>query len=262
MMNPMTVKKFPRAVLFDLDNTIAESFQPPHPHVASRLHELLKDTPVAIMSGASFERMQKDLLPSLPNDADLSRLYLFTDTASQCFVFKEGTWTNIYKYSFTRDECAEIMRLIKEGLAKTGITEGAPLHGDQFLARDTQITFSAIGTYAPAVEKAAWDPSGIKRTKLIAFLAPKLPKCNVLMGGRTAIDITQKGIDKAFGVRWLAKHIGAEPAEMLFVGDALGPGGNDAIVIPTGVQTREVEGPHETAEVIDRVLASCKQSDR
>jgi phosphomannomutase len=249
--------KCPRAVLFDLDNTIAESFQPPGSHVASRLHELLKRMPVAIMSGASFERMEKDLLPALPHDADLSRLYLFTDTASQCFIWKNGEWLNLYKHAFTEDECSIIIRLVKDGLEETAITEGAPLHGGQFLARDTQITFSAIGTYAPAEEKAAWDPSGEKRKKLIRFLEPKLPGFNVLIGGRTAIDITRKGIDKAYGAKWLARRLGIEPSKMLFIGDALSHGGNDAIVIPTGIQTIEVAGPHETASVIDKILASC-----
>ncbi|MEK7132914.1 MAG: HAD-IIB family hydrolase [Patescibacteria group bacterium] len=247
----------PRAVVFDLDNTLSESFQPPAPHVAERLRKLLKLMPVAIMSGASLSRMEQDLLPSLSGDISKAELYLFTDTASQCFTSKNGGWSNLYKNALTEDECATIIRLVKEGLLETAITQGAPLYGDQFLARDTQITFSAIGTYAPAGEKVLWDPLGTKRKKLVQFLAPKLPGFNILLGGRTAIDITRKGIDKAYGVQWLAKRLGLKPSEMLFVGDALYPGGNDAIVIPTGIQTIDVAGPHETAKVIDELLAAC-----
>jgi len=41
---------------------------------------------------------------------------------------------------------------------------------------------------------------------------------------------------------------------MLYVGDALKEGGNDSVVIETGIRTQEVSGPQETAKVIEEVL--------
>lgn len=251
----------PRAVLFDLDNTIAESFQPPGDHVASRLHKLLKLMPVAIMSGASFERMEKDLLPALPKDADMNRLYLFSDTAAQCYIFDAGAWKSIYKLSFTKDEYEKIMLVCKESIKETGILKDAPCWGDLFLARDTQITFAGLGVDAPPNEKAAWDRDSSKRGKLKQVLDERLPGLDIRISGRTAIDITRKGVNKAYGVGWFAKRLGVSPSEMLFVGDALYPGGNDAIVIPTGIQTVDVAGPHETAGIIDELLAVCAEQD-
>lgn len=255
------VIKCPRAVLFDLDNTIAESFQPPHPHVASRLRELLKLMPVAIMSGASFERMEKDLLPALPRDADVSRLYLFPDTAAQCYTNEAGAWRSVYKFSFTKKEYEEIMRAFNEAIEETGVLKGAPRWGDLFLARDTQITFAGLGVDAPKEEKAAWDSDSSKRGKLKNLLDKKLAGLDIRISGRTAIDITRKGVDKAYGVKWFAERLGAEPSEMFFVGDALGPDGNDAIVIPTGIATIEVADPHEMTEVIDGILSACAKND-
>ena len=43
---------------------------------------------------------------------------------------------------------------------------------------------------------------------------------------------------------------------MLYVGDALEEGGNDSVVIPTGVKTQEVFGPEETAKVIEEILST------
>lgn len=251
------MKKCPRAVLFDLDNTVAESFQPPAPEVAKGLRELLKRMPVAIMSGASFERMEKDLLPALPADTDLSRLYLFSDTAAQCYVCENGAWRSVYKFTFTKEEHGKIMRACEEAIRETGVLENAPRWGDLFLARDTQITFSGLGVDAPKDAKREWDKDSSKRAKLKKALDEKLTGLDIRISGRTAIDITQKGMDKAYGVKWFAEHLGTEPREMLFVGDALFPGGNDAIVIPTGIQTKEVAGPHETAIVMEEVLAAC-----
>src|SRR3989344_6021612 len=200
------VKRCPCAVLFDLDNTIAESFKPLSSDVANGLHELLKLMPVAIMSGASFERMEQDLLPALPRDADVSRLYLFPDTAAQCYICEAGAW---------------------------------------------------LGVDAPPELKLAWDPSRAKREKLKHVLDQKLTGLDIRISGRTAIDVTAREIDKAHGVKWLAQRLGVEPSEMLFVGDDLSMGGNDAVVIPTGIQTIEVKTPHEAASAIDNILASC-----
>jgi len=242
--------------LFDLDNTIAESFQPPTHDVANGLYELLKRVPVAIMSGASFSRMEKGLLPALPKKADLSRLYLFPDTAAQCYVYENGKWRSIYKFAFTKEEYTNIMQAFKEAIEKTGVLQDAPRWGELFLARDVQVTFAGLGVDAPPDMKAAWDPNRAKRKKLKDSLDPKLSGMIARISGRTAIDITAKEIDKAHGVKWLANRLGVEPRDMLFVGDDLSQGGNDAVVIPTGIQTVEVKGPHEAAAAIDNILAS------
>ena len=254
--------KCPRAVIFDLDNTLTESFQPPTPDVANRLYKLLELIPVAVMSGASFDRMEQYLLPSFGEHVDKTRLYLFTDTASQCFTWKDGAWQNLYKFSFKKEEYGTIIRAIKEGLEQTGITKGDVIYGNQFLARDTQITLAAIGIDAPIEMKEAWDPDGAKRKKMKKFLDAKLPGFNVLLGGRTAIDITRTGIDKAHGVLWFAQHLKTTPGKLIFVGDAFYPGGNDAIVIPTGIETIPVAGHREVAKVIDKILTACNPKSK
>ncbi|MBI4133206.1 HAD hydrolase family protein, partial [Candidatus Uhrbacteria bacterium] len=125
---------------------------------------------------------------------------------------------------------------------------------ERILARDTQVTLAAVGIDAPAEVKGAWDPDRAKRIKLKQYLDPFLPDYDVRISSRTAIDITRKGVDKAEGVRWFAKHLGLETREMLFVGDDLGPGGNDAMVIPTGVRTRQTSGPDETERIIGELI--------
>ena len=67
----------------------------------------------------------------------------------------------------------------------------------------------------------------------------------------------KKGVNKSIGVLWLSKHLDIPAADMLYVGDAFYEGGNDAAVIPTGVQTRDTSGPAETLTIIDDLLTSC-----
>lgn len=249
--------KCPRAVIFDLDNTLAESFTPLSVRTAQGLSKLIAYIPIAIMSGASFERMQRYVLPTLPPGTDLEKLYLFPDTCARCFIWRNGGWVETYSSTFTKEQYDRAVDALAAGMEKTGIVANTPEWGDRVLARDSQITFAGLGVDAPGDKKAVWDPDRTKRMKLKSFLEPLLPDLDIKISSRTAIDITKRGVDKAYGVRWLAKHLGIVPEDMLFVGDDLSEGGNDAKVIPTGIQTRQVSSPLETAQVIDELVAMC-----
>ena len=123
------------------------------------------------------------------------------------------------------------------------------------LDRETQIAYAAVGLDAPLEAKKTWDPDQMKRKKLKAAIEQKVPDVEVLIGGMTTIDVTKKGINKSYGVNWFSKRLGIPPQEMLYVADALYPGGNDEVVIPTGIKTRSTSGPDETLRIIDEVLA-------
>ncbi len=121
------------------------------------------------------------------------------------------------------------------------------------IEREAQITFTAL-PHGTDAEKLLWDSRGKKRSKLRKLLAKRLPHYEVLSVARTSIDVTRKGIDKAFGVRWLASELNVKPEDMLFVGDALFPGGNDFVVMKTKIETKQVVNPTETAAIMDKLL--------
>ena len=246
----------PRAAVFDLDNTLAMAFTPLPERTAKGLAALLENIPVAIMSGATIARMEEYVLPHLPAGAKLERLYLFPDTAAQCYVYVNGEWERVYDYRFTKDVFEKVVVALEKGIEATGICEGAPQWGERVLAREHQVTFAGLGVDAPGDKKRAWDPDRSKRAVLKAYLDKELAglPVDIRISSRTAIDITQSGVNKAEGVHWLAAHLGVEPREMLFVGDDLGEGGNDAMVIPTGIATRQVANPDETVVLIENIL--------
>jgi phosphomannomutase len=121
--------------------------------------------------------------------------------------------------------------------------------------RGGQITLSALGQDAPLSEKQEWDPNFGKREKIMAILKPLLPDVSIKTGGSTSIDITRTGIDKAYGIEKLRDLLGVGIAEMLFIGDALFPGGNDSLVKRTGIRTIQVRDVNETKRVIEAVVA-------
>jgi len=86
------------------------------------------------------------------------------------------------------------------------------------------------------------------------MLQKQLPNLEVHAAGFTTIDITRHGIDKAYGVRRIEKVLKVSIKDMVFIGDALYPGGNDAAAKKTGVQTIAVKGPKDTIKIIEKIL--------
>jgi phosphomannomutase len=244
----------PRAMVFDLDGTLAESKQRVEADVGLLLGELLKHIPVAVMSGAGFPQFERQFFPALPPEANLERLYIFPTNAAACLIYRDG-WKPQYDYSYSEAQRAEVHRAINEAMSEISVPKPEVVYGEIVQDRGAQITFSAVGQTAPVPAKQAWATAhNEERKRLRDLIAQKLPDYSVSTGGITSIDVTPKGINKAYGVRRLAELTKISISEMLYVGDALEEGGNDSVVIGTGINTREVFGPKETAALIKEIL--------
>ena len=75
------------------------------------------------------------------------------------------------------------------------------------------------------------------------------------LGGTTSVDVTKPGIDKAYGIRKLRDTLGIAIQEMIFIGDALFPGGNDYPAEQAGVESIRVRDPNESKRVIEAIVA-------
>lgn len=245
----------PKLMAFDLDDTLAESKQPLTDQMGTLLGKLLAKMPVAVLSGGAHTQFAKQLLPAIPPGSKLDNLYLFPTSAAQCFVHKDGGWKPHYDFTFLPHEREKIMQALKVAMEKTGFDKpDYQLWGERIQDRGAQVTFSGLGQEAPVAEKKKWDQDKQKRRPLYDQLVQALPDFGIAMNAATSIDITRKGIDKAYGIRQLPALTGITISEMLYVGDALEEGGNDAVVIETGIRTHEVFGPKETAALIEEVL--------
>jgi phosphomannomutase len=93
-----------------------------------------------------------------------------------------------------------------------------------------------------------------------ATLDTLIPEYSVRLGGATSIDVTKHGIDKAYGIRNLRDILGISLREMIYIGDAIFPGGNDYPAKEAGVTCVAVRGPQETKPVTAAVLACLGRS--
>jgi hydroxymethylpyrimidine pyrophosphatase-like HAD family hydrolase len=104
-------------------------------------------------------------------------------------------------------------------------------------------------------EKKKWDPDFAKRKRMKALLDKSIPEFSVRLGGTTSVDVTKQGIDKAYGIGKLRDILGVAISEMIFIGDALFPGGNDYPAKEAGVVSIQVRDPNETKRVIETIIA-------
>jgi hydroxymethylpyrimidine pyrophosphatase-like HAD family hydrolase len=112
-----------------------------------------------------------------------------------------------------------------------------------------------LGQQAPLAEKEEWDPDFAKRKKITAILETLIPEFSIRIGGATSIDVTKPGIDKAYGIGKLRDTLHLSIKEMIYIGDALFPGGNDYPAKEAGVVSIPVKGPDDTNLVISTILA-------
>ncbi len=247
----------PKAIIFDLDGTLAESKSPLTEEMGVLLTRLVSVMPVAVMSGGSYTQFKKQFLISMPPHADYKNLYIFPTSAAQCYAWEDGDWHLLYDNPFTHEEKAQIISALNETLAENGLGEPpTQLWGAQTEDRGSQITWSALGQQAPIDMKKAWDPDRSKRLPVQAVLLKKLPGFSIRVNAMSSIDITREGMTKAYGVRRFSEIVHQPISAMWYVGDALFPGGNDEIVKETGIETRQVDGPAHTAEIIKKLLSA------
>ncbi|HEV3197495.1 MAG TPA: HAD-IIB family hydrolase [Bryobacteraceae bacterium] len=242
-----------KLIVFDLDGTLAESKSSLDSEMATLLSALLDIVKVAVISGGNWPQFQNQLLSNLPEDEHLQDLSLLPTCGTKFYEYRSG-WTLLYAEDFTAEEKVKIIASLEKAIGLAGC-KAEKLWGEAIEDRGSQITFSALGQQAPLQEKKMWDPDFARRKKIKAILDTFIPEFSVRMGGATSIDVTKPGIDKAYGIRKLRDTLGIRIQEMLFIGDALFPGGNDHPAREAGVECIQVRDPDETKRVIEAIIA-------
>ena len=239
-------------IAFDMDGTLAESKQRIDNEMGALLARLTRMTTVAVISGGDWPQFEKQLVGALPGDAVRERFLVMPTTGTKLFRFENGAWTRVYAELFSKAEREKILDSLNKAVDEAGLRIDKP-YGEQIEDRGSQITFSALGQQAPLEVKDKWDPDAKKRQALKAIVQPLLPGFAINIGGSSSIDITREGIDKAYAIGKLSEATGIAREAMLFLGDAIFPGGNDYPVKAAGIDTIRVRDVEETKRVIEAI---------
>ena len=242
-----------KLIVFDLDGTLAPSKSSLDPQTAGLLRDLLDIIKVAVISGGAWTQFEMQLLTDLPKNSLLANLSLLPTCGTKFFQYN-GTWEELYSEDLTAAEKRKIRDSLDKAAGEAGY-RAKKVWGEVIEDRGSQVTYSALGQQAPLAEKEEWDPDFAKRKKITAILETLIPEFSIRIGGATSIDVTKPGIDKAYGIGKLRDTLHLSFKEMIYIGDALFPGGNDYPAEEAGVVSIPVKGPAETNLVISTILA-------
>jgi HAD superfamily hydrolase (TIGR01484 family) len=209
---------------------------------------------VCIISGGRFEQFDTQVLRHLQiDDGRRHRLHLMPTCGTRYYRWDGQAWTAVYVEDLSEEEKRRVIAVLTEGARSLGLWATDPW-GEIIEDRGSQITFSALGQAAPPDAKYAWDPDGRKKAALREYAAARLPDLEVRSGGSTSVDVTRKGIDKAYGIGRLLDGLSLNAADVLFIGDRLDEGGNDYPVRTLGVPCVAVECWEDTAKYLRALL--------
>lgn len=269
--------------VFDLDDTLAQSKTNVDEEMCRLLHGILcAENYVGIISGCSYEQMQKQFVDVFTHDIAcndgwgrdrslsevLRRLYLMPSSGSELHYYSEERWVCAYKENLLLREKADIYNAFFKACGNTNVIPLAS-YGEIAEDRGGQITFSFFGQSAPLYIKKPWDPEQAKRLKVAAEMEQVFTDLGledtyeITVGGASSIDVTRKGRDKAYGLDKFLDHnidnirhykgkINAD--KVLFVADAIFPGGNDYPVKQMGIDCYPVNSPTDTKFLLTTIL--------
>lgn len=242
-------------IVFDLDNTLAKSKTEIDTEMSELFSKLLKKKKVAVITGGGFVQVEKELLFNLSIDSDFENLHIFPNDGASYYVWmsKVGKWVMIYQEVLSEKVKVKIMDAFSLTLSEVKFDKNQSI-GELIEDRGSSITFSGLGQGAPLETKVGWDSDNKKRTEIKDLLKKRLPDLEINIAGTTSIDITNRGVNKAYGIKKMIEYIKVTAEEMIYIGDSLFPGGNDNPVISTGVRTISVDNPEETKDIIKKIL--------
>lgn len=250
-------------IVFDMDGTLTPTKAPMDTEMAGLMASLLAVKKVAVIGGGTYGLFREQFLrPLRTSPRLLKNLFLFPTTATSFYLYNGG-WKNMYALTLSKDEKRRIKKAFADVFRNMKYRHPRKTYGKIIEDRGTQITFSALGQDVVAMlgkksgvaAKERWLRKNRKiKMRMGMMLQRLLPECEVRTAGFTSIDVTKKGIDKAYGLRQITRHTEIEIKDMLFVGDAIFPGGNDYAVVKTGVDYIPVHGPPQTKQIIRAIL--------
>lgn len=254
-MEEVVSLKEKEAIIFDLDGTLALSKSAIDDEMAELLRKLLDRRKVLVISGGEWKQFQTQLIGHLqPSPKEFLNLFISTGSGSALYRFEGEERTEVYSYPLSDEEKERITDALTYALSQVPEAGVEKTFGERIEDRGTQISFSGLGQDAPLNLKEKWDPDRKIRGKIIELLKGRVSEFEIRTGGTTTIDITKEGKGKAFGIREFSSYSGIPIERMVYVGDALYPGGNDEPARSTGIECVEVKTIEDTKHLIQEIV--------
>lgn len=250
-----------KLIAFDLDGTLAPSKSHFTPRMVNMFDRLLEKYQVCVISGGKYELFQRQFLTQITTEPELlEKLHLMPTSGTRYYRYENNRWVEKYAENIPKKDKQRIIKALEGGLDESGYRE-SEVYGDIIEDRESQISLSIFGQEIVAELgqggikiKEEWDPDGSKKLRLRDIIALKIPDFEVRAAGSTTIDVTNPGIDKAYGMKKLMEITGLSKEDILFMGDRIVPGGNDYAVEQAGIDCIAVRNWQDTAYAIEGIV--------
>ncbi len=259
-------------IVFDLDGTLAPTKAKMDVEMAKLINRLLLVKKVAVIGGGKYGIFKIQFLQELKAPKEfLKKLFLFPASSTSFYKYHKdlrrsgrGKWKKIYALELSKEEKVKIKKVFQRVFEEINYQHPKKTYGTVIEDRGTQMTFSALGQDVVHILgkkrgvflKEEWKRKNLRlKMQMTKLLAKYLPNLEVHAAGFTSIDITKKGIDKAYGLKQIEQHLHIPIKKMVFIGDAIFKGGNDYAVVRTGVDYMPVKDPEGTKKIIRSLLA-------
>ena len=249
-------------IVFDLDGTLIRTKSPMDAGMLKLMELLLSKTKVAVIGGGKYGVFKSLFLRQLKSSKQLLKnLFLFPTTSTSFYRYENG-WRKIYAHNLSKQQVQRIKKAFNEVFKEIGYVHPKKTYGTLIEDRETQVSFSVFGQDLVKIlgkkgvlMKEQWKKEHTPtKMKIARLVAKRLPDLEVRAAGFTTIDVTKKGIDKAYGIQQIKKHLKVPVSRMLFIGDAIQPGGNDYAVVRTGIDYIPVKDIGETKKIIKSLI--------
>lgn len=251
-----------KLIVFDLDDTLAQSKTPMDAEMADLVKQLLEKKKMAVIGGGKYEIFKWQFISQLKFPKSLFKnLSLFPTCGTAYYNYNSG-WKNVYAHNLSKEEKTQVRKVFEQVYKEIGYKHPKKVYGVILEDRKSQMSFSPLGQEVVTVlgkrglkMKEEWRRKYDPIRHQIAKLAAKyLPNLEVRVGGITTIDVTMQGIDKAYGVKQMEKYLKIKIKDMIYIGDSIFPGGNDYAVLKTGIDYIKIKSPEETKKIIRHIL--------
>jgi phosphomannomutase len=234
-------------LLFDVDNTIT----PPRRPITAGMREFLvrtrQDVDIGIVGGSDIVKLTDQLGPNILDDYD----HVFPENG--LVAYSRGI--QLGKQSIVEYLGEEkLQRFLNSALTLVARTDVPIKRGSFVEVRTGLINVSPIGrgcTNEERDEFELFDKTAGVRDGMIQELKMKFPDLCYAVGGQISFDVTPRGWDKTFCLRYLDEY-----TKVIFFGDRTYPGGNDyEISTSKGVfKSYTVDGPDMTRHIVEELI--------
>lgn len=269
------------ALLLDIDNTLT----PPRRPLTEAMAELLKrlNVPFHVAAGSHLKILQEQFFQPLYEYGFRGQFDAFISLGGVHYHcdYSRGPVMEVVSAFDIRAHLGEddyrfLVETLESTLAREEFRLAPPLRvlGETVTYRGAMVNFCPIGRAEHESTEyrgnrdsfVEFDRARGYRQRMLSHLRGELSRLmeerhlTIVLGGETSFDFSVRTRDKTYAVRTLLES-GVE--RLVFVGDALFEGGNDAPIrefaenwpgdSPCPIETIQVNSWHETAELLQRL---------